>query len=126
MYKTIVALSPTYEEMAQQFGWNYNLSEITVPTLMITGTNGDFETKNVIPIEKMIEMYNKIPSAKVMLRRIGAEHGQMLYSADGYVTAWFRWQLMSDEYAASAFTGEHPEILNNKLYQDQRIDYDSV
>lgn len=122
MYKTIVALSPTYEEIAQQFGWNYNLSEITVPTLMIAGTNGDFETKNVIPIEKMIEMYHKIRSSKVMLRRIDAEHGQMLYSADGYVTAWFCWQLMSDKYAAGAFTGEHPEILNNKLYQDQQID----
>lgn len=124
-YKTVVALSPTYEEIAHQFGWNYDLRKITVPTLMIAGTNGDFETKNVIPIEKMIEMYNKIPSFKVMLRRIGADHGQMLYSVDGYVTAWFRWQLMEDAYAANAFIGDYPEILDNKLYQNQQIDYDA-
>lgn len=41
----------------------------------------------------MISMYDKISSKKVMMRRVGVEHGQMLYSADGYVTAWFMWQL---------------------------------
>ena len=29
----------------------------------------------------------------------------MLYSADGYVTAWFMWQLKSDQNAAKAFVG---------------------
>ena len=117
-YKTAVALSPTHEEIAYQFGWKYDLTKINIPTLMIAGTNGEFETGAVIPIEKMIEMYNKIPSSKVMLRRIGAEHGQMLYSADGYVTAWFMWQLQEDKEAGKAFIGDSPEISNNKLYQD--------
>ena len=121
-YKTAVALSPTHEETAHQFGWEYDLSKINIPTLMIAGTNGDFETQSVIPIEKMIEMYNKIPSSKVMLRRIGADHGQMLYSADGYVTAWFMWQLQGDEEAAKAFIGDTPELMSNSMYQDQRID----
>ena len=120
-YKTAVALSPTHEETAHQFGWKYDLTKINIPTLMIAGTNGEFETQAVIPIEKMIEMYNKIPSSKVMLRRIGAEHGQMLYSADGYVTAWFMWQLKGDEEAEKAFIGDSPEIENNKLYQDIQI-----
>ena len=57
-----------------------------------------------------------------MMRRIGAEHGQMLYSADGYATAWLIWQLQGDAEAAKAFIGNDPEILNNPLYQDQRID----
>lgn len=39
------------------------------------------------------------------MRRIGAEHGQMLYIADGYVTAWFMWQLQGDEEASKAFNG---------------------
>ena len=69
----------------------------------------------------MIEMYNKIPSSKVMLRRIGSEHVQMLYSADGYVTAWFMWQLQGDEEAGKAFIGDNPEIRNNKLYQDIQL-----
>lgn len=120
-YKTAVALSPTHEEMAHQFGWKYDLTKINIPILMIAGTNGDFETEAVIPIEKMIKMYNKIPSSKVMLRRIGAEHGQMLYSADGYVTAWFMWQLQGDEEASRAFVGENPEILRNSLYKDVNI-----
>ena len=68
-YKTAVALSPTHEETAHQFGWKYDLTKINIPILMIAGTNGDFETQSVIPIEKMIEMYNKIPSSKVMLRK---------------------------------------------------------
>lgn len=120
-YKTAVALSPTHEETAHQFGWKYDLTKINIPTLMIAGTNGDFETQSVIPIEKMIQMYNKISSSKVMIRRIGAEHGQMLYSADGYVTAWFVWQLQGDKEAGKAFIGDSPEISNNKLYQDVKL-----
>ena len=120
-YKTAVALSPTHEETAHTFGWNYDLIKIDIPILMIAGTNGDFETQSVIPIEKMTEMYNKIPSTKVMMRRIGAEHGQMLYSADGYVTAWLMWQLQGDEEASKAFVGDNAEINSNKLYQDIQI-----
>lgn len=121
-YKTAVPLSPTHEETALAFGWNYDLTKISIPTLIIAGTEGDFETQMVIPIEKMLDMYNKIPSKKVMMRRIGAEHGQMLYAADGYVTAWFMWQLQGDEDASKAFTSDNPEIMQNKLYQDQKID----
>ena len=77
VYKTAVALSPTYEESALAFGWNYDLTKVNIPTLIIAGTKGDFETQMVIPIEKMINMYNKILASKVIMRRIGAEHGQM-------------------------------------------------
>lgn len=117
-YKTAVALSPTHEEAAHEFGWKYDLTKINIPTLMIAGTSGEFETGAVIPIEKMTQMYNKITSSKVIARRIGAEHGQMLYSADGYVTAWFMWQLQRDKEAEKAFIGDNPEIISNKLYQD--------
>lgn len=123
-YKTAVALSPTHEETALAFGWNYDLTKIDIPTLMIAGTKGDFETKMVLPIEKMIDMYEKIPSSKVMMRRIDAEHGQMLYSADGYVTAWFMYYLQDDREAGKAFLGDNPEIRNNSLYQDIKIDMD--
>ena len=120
-YKTAVALSPTHEETALAFGWNYDLTKVNIPTLIVAGTQGDFETQMVIPIEKMIDMYNKIPATKAMMRRIGAEHGQMQYSADGYVTAWFMWQLQGDKEAEKAFVGDSPEIRNNKLYQDVRL-----
>ncbi|MGN1053689.1 MAG: alpha/beta hydrolase [Erysipelotrichaceae bacterium] len=123
VYKTAVALSPTHEETALAFVWNYDLAKIDIPTLMIAGTSGDFETQMVIPIDKMIDMYNKIPSSKVMMRKTNVEHGQILYSADGYVTTWFMWQLQGDTEAAKAFIGDNPEIMINPLYQDQRISF---
>lgn len=120
LFKTAVALSPTNEEQAVSLQWHYDLSKIKVPILMIAGTAGDFETELVLPIEKMNSMYEKIDAPKVMMRKTGCEHGDMLYSADGYVTAWFMWQLQNDEAAAKAFIGNVPEIMRNKLYQDQR------
>ena len=46
----------------------------------------------------------------------------MLYSADGYVTAWFLYYLRSNTFASQAFIGDSPEIIENQLYQDQKID----
>ncbi len=122
VYKTAVALSPTNEEQATSVKWHYDLTKINVPIMMIAGTKGDFETQSVIPIEKMKSMYGKIPTDKVMARKTGYEHGEMLYVADGYVTAWLMWQLQNDMTASNAFIGDNPEIMNNKLYQDQNID----
>ncbi len=122
MYKTAVPVSPTNEEQTTALGWHYDLSKVSVPILLLAGTKGDFEMKYVIPEESMIEMYNKISSPKVMARKLDCEHGDMLYSADGYITAWFMWRLQGDEAAARAFTGDSPEIAGNSLYQEQRID----
>lgn len=33
-----------------------------------------------------------------------------------------KWQLQGDEEAAKAFFGDGPELMNNELYQEQRID----
>ena len=49
----------------------------------------------------------------------------MLYSADGYVTAWFMWQLQDNEEASKVFTGDNPEIMQNELYQDQKINFNN-
>lgn len=61
---------------------------------------------------------------RLMARRVGADHGKMLYSGNGYANAWFMWHLQGDTDAAKAFTGENPELLTNPLYQDQKIDLD--
>ena len=97
--------------MATNIGWAYNPALVHIPTLMLAGTNGDFETKLVIPIEKMQETYRKLAGMKVMARKKNCEHGHMLYSADGYVTAWFMWQLKNDRKAAKAFVGVQVSIL---------------
>ena len=85
---------------------------------MMAGTKGDFETKMVLPLDIMIQMYDKLNVQKVMMRKTDIEHGGMLYEADGYVTAWFMWHLKNDTYASKAFRGTNAEIFNNKLYQD--------
>lgn len=45
IYKADVPLSPTHEETSHTFGWNYDLTKVNIPTLIIAGTKGDFETK---------------------------------------------------------------------------------
>ena len=122
IYKTAVSLSPTHEELAKNLGWHYDLTKINIPLLLLAGDKGDFETKSVIPLEKMKEMYAKISSPKVMARRKEAEHGQMLYSADGYATSWFMWKLQGDTNASNGFIGQK-ELLNNSLYSNQSIDF---
>ncbi|MCD8022494.1 MAG: alpha/beta hydrolase, partial [Lachnospiraceae bacterium] len=59
-----------------------------------------------------------------MARRCDTAHGLTGVSEDGYVIAWFMWQLQGDEAAAKAFVGEDAELLSNDLYQDVQIDID--
>ena len=59
-YKTAVAMSPTNEESAAGLKWGYNPTLVDIPTLLLAGDKGDFETKLVLPIEKMKQTYKKI------------------------------------------------------------------
>lgn len=118
LYKCAVSISPTEEEMAELLQMPYNPSKTMIPIMLLAGTK-----KDVISLEKMEDMYDKITTSKVMARKSDQEHGQMLYSADGYVTAWFLWHLQGDEEASRAFIGEAPELFQNMLYQDQKVDY---
>ncbi|MGN0504931.1 MAG: hypothetical protein ACI4FZ_00095 [Lachnospiraceae bacterium] len=122
-YKAAFALSPTHELLAEGLEWSYDLSKVTIPFAMVAGT-GKSDAELVITPEGMQQMYEHLTNAplKVMARKTDREHGEMLYEADGYVTAWFLWLLQDDEEAARAFTGESPELLKNPYYQDQRMD----
>jgi len=121
-YKAAVSVSPTHEEQSIALKWSYDLSKIDIPIFMVAGTKGSFEMELVLPEQAMRDMYDKISAPKVMARKKDCEHGQMLYSADGYITAWFLWKLQGDSAAARVFTGADPELLQNTLYQEQRID----
>lgn len=116
LYKCAVSISPTEEEMAGLLQMPYNASKTTIPVFLLAGTEND-----VISIKKLEEMYGTISSDKAMAVRTGQQHGEMLYSADGYVTAWFMWYLKGDENAAQAFIGDTPELMTNKLYQNQQL-----
>ena len=117
IYKCAVTLSPTEEETAAGIKIPYDPAKTSIPIFMLCGTNND-----VISPENMQKSYAKVTSSKAMAVRKNVGHGEMLYSVDGYTTAWFMWHLKGDSEAAKAFTGESPELLTNSLYQDQRID----
>lgn len=119
-YKTIVAISPTNKELATALDWVYDASKINKPTLLISGEGGGDDW--VVTREGLEAIYNDLSGTKVMMRIKNTAHGETLYKADGYVTAWFMYYLQGDNEAAKAFIGENPEILRNDKYQDQQID----
>lgn len=122
-FKAAAPLSPVSEKTAEQTtNYLYDSSKVNCPIFILAGTSGEFEIDVVIPYEEFTKMYDKITSPKVQARRTNMTHDDMLYKAEGYVTAWFMWQLQDDEEASEVFIGDNPELLNNKLYQDQRID----
>ena len=76
--------------------------------------------------EQLGSIYGDIRAAKLMVQRKDTGHGAVLYSVDGYVTAWFMWLLQGDEEAARAFCGGDAEIENNPLYQDAAGNLDDL
>lgn len=118
VFKAAVSLSPTNKELAFNLEWEYNAAKIAAPIMLISGAGGGDDW--VVTGEQLESTYSDIGSDKIMLRRKNTPHGDMLYSANGYVTAWFMWQLQADENAAKAFVGSAPEIMSNDLYQDQQ------
>ena len=116
LYTCAVSLSPTEWAVAMAIGLTYDPSKMSVPALILAAPE-----KDVITPEGVRNLSDTIPADTVTALRPGMDHGKMLYSADGYVTAWFMWQLRGDREAARAFIGEYPEILNNVMYQDARI-----
>ena len=116
VYKAAVSLSPVPVESAKAINWTYEPGKVTISIMVLAGTEND-----TIDLEPMQQLYSLVNSDKVMARRSNTNHPEMLYSADGYVTAWFMWHLQGDEEAAKAFVGDDAEILTNPLYQDQQI-----
>ena len=93
--------------------------EMSIPTLVLAAVEHD-----VITPDGVKALSDAIPAGTVTALCRDMDHGKMLYSADGYVTAWFMWRLKGDEEAARAFVGENPEILSNALYQDAAVRLD--
>lgn len=121
VFKTAVSLSPTNKELAHNLMWDYDATKVNIPILLIAGAGGGDDW--VVTGEQLEEIYNDIDSDKMMLRRKDTVHNEVLYTANGYVTAWFLWQLQGDQSAAAAFIGDSPEVMRNELYQDQRISF---
>lgn len=118
MYTCAVSISPTEWSVACAIGMTYEPSKTDIPTMILAGTEND-----VISPEGTKVLFDAVASDKVAALKSGVDHGQMLYSADGYVTAWFMWHLQGDKEAAKAFAGEEAEILRNNCYQDVEKDF---
>lgn len=119
MVKAAVVLSSTETDAAKAFLWDSDASLIKAHTLML-GSMGEFDSK-LSPLEDLIATFDKISGVdKVLARRKGVDHGEMLYYGDGYVTAWFMYYLKGDIEAGKAFFGEDAEIFNNDMWQDTR------
>ena len=121
MYRAAVSLSPVPEESAKAIRWGYDAFKVKIPIMVLAGTEND-----CISLKQLSALYSHISSGKVAARRSKTNHPEMLFSADGYVTAWFMWLLQDDKEAAKAFTGDKPELLTNPLYQDRKTDLSSL
>ncbi|KYG33645.1 poly(ethylene terephthalate) hydrolase family protein [Priestia endophytica] len=127
-YKTIFTGSAAYSLLAKNMGWEYDISKVAIPYFMSAGTGSsddsgeDSKTSfgGVAPLSSLIVNYDGIRNDvfKVRARINGAEHGDMLTRADGYMTAWMLYQLQNDEEARLVFIGKSAEILSNSNWQD--------
>lgn len=121
-YKAAVILSCGDTSSENLFQWEADSTLIKTPT-MIMGSTGNTDSM-IASLESLQNLYDSIPSdvTKVIARRNDADHGEMLYFADGYVTAWFMYYLADDVEAGNAFFSNDAEILDNSLYQDLKIE----
>lgn len=116
LYTCAVSLSPTQEDLAAALNIPYDPSKTVIPTLVLAGTSND-----VITPEGMEKLYGKLGGPKAMALRTDTDHGSMLYSGDGYVTAWLMYWLRGDEEAGNAFWGEAPELAGNPNWRGVQI-----
>lgn len=119
-FRAAFAASPTNPALAQALGWDYSAAGVSVPTFLMSST-GQGDENLVVSGAQLKQIYDQIPAGttKVMARRTGVDHGQMLYMGDGYMTAWFMWLLQGDQTARAVFAGQTGELMGNPLYQDQ-------
>lgn len=136
-YKTMWIASATSPYWGQDgvFGaaWRVDMSKVNIPCFMVAGTGPtdagtatDITQKDgqgICPLWGLTESYHAISAGtpKVMARRANADHGDMLRTADGYMTAWFIYWLKGDEAAGKAFFGGNAELLSNPNWQDVSV-----
>ena len=116
LFTCAVSLSPTQEDWAAALNIPYDPSGTAIPTLVLAGTSND-----VITPEGVEALYYKLGGPKAMALRTGTGHGEMLYSGDGYVTAWLMYWLRGDREAGAAFFGPEAELLRNPLWRNTAV-----
>lgn len=123
-YKTMVTVSAVTRSIMERLSlssWRYDTKDIAIPYFMVASTGGT-DRKFIAPLAEMEENFDSLPASvfSIMARRRRADHTTAQAAADGYITAWFCWQLKGDRYAAKAFTGETREIFKNPLWDNAK------
>ena len=126
VYKSICTISAPHSELAASTLQNtpYNASKVNVPAFLIAGTGvfdaGNKNNSGISPLGMaLIANMKAINNDTVVIGRIkNADHTDILKKSVPYVTAWFSWTLLDDEYAAGAFIGDDPELFRNEKWQD--------
>ena len=132
-YKALYTASTPSSRYSAALGWAYDSSLIEIPCFMAAGTglldageagapdvSQDMQELSISPLWSQEENYGLISDQvpKLRARRTGADHADMLFWGDGYMTAWFMYWLQGDTAAGEAFFGDDAEILTNSLWQD--------
>ena len=117
-FRVLYAASCPQESLAKKLGWNCSLETIGIPTMLVAGTQ--WIDRHISPLTSLQNLATELPdSTPLLLGRLGSvEHRFVLHEGDAYMTAWLRHRLADDADAASAFTGDSPEILINPRWQD--------
>lgn len=148
LYKTICAQSTTSSAVAYSLnqmdgnlggGWNCDTSTLSIPAFMVAGAGSadagnveenrlelaEGETQGICPLWWLRECFDSMPDTvpKVIGRLSDRDHGDIPFSADGYMTAWFIYWLQGDEAAGKAFFGTDAEIKVNENWQDVTINF---
>ncbi len=98
-------------------GDEYVVEELTVPTLFFGGTLDPISPN---PVNQ--DFYDRVPGAAgIAMLTTG---GHLDVEDDGgpyrpYLTAWFRYLLAGDSFAARAFLGDAPELASDPAFNSQ-------
>ncbi|MCP2041582.1 dienelactone hydrolase [Neisseria sp. HSC-16F19] len=127
LIRSVYGVSTTKLGLAQVLQWDYDVSKIKVPYMMIAGAHesdagdGKDYTKGIAPIMSLNENYAKVSAPAVVAQRVGADHGAMLWQPNGYMVAWFLYTLNGDNQAKQVFVGSNAEIRHNANWQNVQI-----
>lgn len=120
MIKTMVAVSATQPAYAAAQNSAYDASKIKVPAFMFSSTDStDIGTTGICPYDRcLIANMKNISNSNVVIGQLkDTNHVTVIIEGKGYITAWFNYILLGDEYAAGAFT-EGGELYTNEGWQN--------
>lgn len=106
------------ERLSKRF---YEPEKLSIPSFFVAGT-GFFDSRLISPINSMMTNFSMLPqdATSILARRKASDHQKILYAADGYMTAWFLWQLKGDEAASLGFINGAEDMKANPNWQDVR------